>query len=468
MVKNLFYNVPARRHFLKGNTTELRHLLDEFTRIALAYPEVRFRFFNNNTEQYNLEPGNLKTRIVNLLGNSHAKNVVPVDEPTDLLNIKGFIGKPEAATKTRGMQFFFINNRFIKSAYLHHAVTAAYEGLIEKESFPFYVLFLEIDPARVDVNVHPTKQEVKFEDDRLMYTYLNAAVRHALAKYNIAPSLDFSLNAEIQHLPAVELPQTDAQRQQTQKGYLSNTFRHGGQAHFIEAGDSLQRWKDIYAIAKNIEPGPLPESKVLNTVPSSAGTLIQDAAHDLQRQNILLVQDTYLLTTVKSGLMLIHIKRAQERISYERLLQQWSSGNAVSQRSLFPQQIEMAPQDSILLESILADLGRIGFDIALFGKHTFVVQGLPPELTGSSEKQILDEILELLKHEAPDAVKNRQDNLLISLAKRMNRVGANIKQPEMQQALIDELFACSQPEYTAEGKRVFTMLRMDELDGLLA
>jgi DNA mismatch repair protein MutL len=336
------------------------------------------------------------------------------------------------------------------------------------ESFPFYVLFLEIDPARVDVNVHPTKQEVKFEDDRLMYTYLNAAVRHALAKYNIAPSLDFSLNAEIQHLPAVELPQTEAQRQQTQKGYLSNTFRQGGQAHFIEAGDSLQRWKDIYAIATQIEPTPIPEANVLNTVPSSAGTLIPDANQDTQKQNILLVQDTYLLTTVKSGLMLIHIKRAQERISYERLLQQWSAGSAVSQRSLFPQQIELAPQDSILLESIIADLGRIGFDIAPFGKHTFVVQGLPPELAGSAEKQVLDEILELLKHEAPDAVKNRQDNLLMSLAKRMSRVSANIKQPEMQQALIDELFACSQPEYTAEGKRIFTMLRMDELDGLLA
>jgi len=468
MVKNLFYNVPARRHFLKGNTTELRHILDEFTRIALAYPDIRFRFWNNNTEQYNLEPGNLKTRIVSLLGNNLAKNLVPVDEFTDLLNIKGFIGKPEAATKTRGMQFFFINQRFIKSAYLHHAVTMAYEGLIEKDSFPFYVLMLDIDPARVDVNVHPTKQEVKFEDDRLMYAYLNAAVKHALAKYNIAPSLDFTLNPEIQHLPSVELPQTPAQMQQTQKGYLSNTFRSGGQAHFVEAKDSLQRWKEVYAIAQQETPLPEVNTRAINTLASSAGTLIAENEAESNRQNILLVQDSLLLTTVKSGLMLIHIKRAQERIAYEKLLQQWSSGGAVSQRSLFPQQIELAPQDSILLDSILPDLVRTGFDVAPFGKHTYVVQGMPPEMAGCNEKQLLDEMIEMLKNEAPDAVNNRQDRLLITLAKRSSRIKQNIKQTEMQQALIDELFACSRPEYSPDGKRIFTLLRKEELDALLA
>ena len=220
MVKNLFYNVPARRHFLKSPTTELRHILDEFTRVALAYPAISFKFINNGVEQFHLTGGSLKARVVGLLGNSYEKKLVPVEENTDMLGIKGFIGKPEAATRTRGMQFFFINNRFIRNAYLHHAVVKAYEGLIEKDSFPFYVLFLDVDPARVDVNVHPTKQEVKFEDDRMMYAYLNAAVKHALARNNIAPSLDFSLNADIQQLPSVNIPSTDRQREETQKGYL--------------------------------------------------------------------------------------------------------------------------------------------------------------------------------------------------------------------------------------------------------
>ena len=242
MVKNLFFNVPARRHFLKSNTTEFRHIIDEFIRIALAHPHIGFRLFHNGVEQYHLEAGNLKTRVVSLLGNSYEKNLVPVEEQTDLLNIKGFIGKPEAATRTRGMQFFFINNRFIRNAYLNHAVVNAYEGLIEKEAFPFYVLFLEVDPARVDVNVHPTKQEVKFEDDRLMYTYLNAAVKHALARYNIAPSLDFTLSPEIQQLSSVQLPSTDSDKEDVQKGYLFNNFSQKGQAHFIDKIVGLRHW----------------------------------------------------------------------------------------------------------------------------------------------------------------------------------------------------------------------------------
>jgi DNA mismatch repair protein MutL len=231
MVKNLFFNVPARRHFLKSNTTEYRHIVDEFTRVALAHPQIAFRLWHNGAEQYHLEAGNLKTRIKGLLGNSYEKNLVPVEENTEFLNISGFIGKPEAATRTRGMQFFFINNRFIRSPYLHHALVQAYEGLIEKEAFPFYVLFLEIDPARVDVNVHPTKQEVKFEDDKLMYAYLNAAVKHALAKYNIAPSLDFTLSPEIQQLSSVQLPVTQDTKQETEKGYIFNKFTKKNQAH---------------------------------------------------------------------------------------------------------------------------------------------------------------------------------------------------------------------------------------------
>ena len=334
MVKNLFFNVPARRHFLKSNTTEFRHIVDEFTRVALAHPNVAFRLWHNNAEQFHLESGNLKTRVVGLLGNSYEKNLVPVEEKTDLLNISGFIGKPEAATRTRGMQFFFINNRFIRNPYLHHAVVQAYDGLIEKEAFPFYVLFLEIDPARVDVNVHPTKQEVKFEDDRLMYAYLSAAVKHALARYNIAPSLDFTLNPEIQSLSSVQLPVTEKQLSNTERGYLYNSFQNKNQAHFIEKKDSLKQWKDLYEIAK---------SPIIPEQPTAADNIMQSQLHVQQEtdtegkgQNILLVQGSMLVTTVKSGLMAIHIRRAQERIWYERLLEEWNNGSTPSQQLLFP------------------------------------------------------------------------------------------------------------------------------------
>lgn len=460
-IKNLFYNVPARRHFLKSNTTEFRHIIDEFTRVALAHPAIAFRLYHNGAEQFHLTSGNLKTRIVELLGNSYTKNLVPVEEKTDLLNITGFIGKPEAATRTRGNQFFFINNRYIKSPYLHHAVTNGYEGLIEKESFPFYVLFLELDPARVDVNVHPTKQEVKFEDDRIMYAYLNAAVKHALAKYNIAPSLDFTLNPEIQQLSSVQLPQTDSTRAKTEQGYLSNTFSNKGQAHFVEKNDSLKKWKELYEIATNdaIQPDRAVEHVVQNTLHTEPAT---EALN-----NIMLVQSSMLITTVKSGLMLVHIRRAQERIWYERLLQQWNDGGAPSQRVLFPESYELSPQDAILLNEALPDLARIGFDVSPFGKNTFVVQGLPSGLSMGEEKAVLDEVIDQLKHEATDATTKRTEKLLLNMAKRLAINVTALTQKENQQALIDELFACSQPELTADGKKIFTMLRKDELDKLL-
>jgi len=467
MVKNLFFNVPARRHFLKSNTTELRHIIDEFTRVALAHPKIAFRMWHNNTEQFHLEAGNLKTRIIGLLGGSYEKNLVPAEEQTDLLNISGFIGKPEAATRTRGMQFFFVNNRFIRSPYLHHAVVAAYEGMIEKESFPFYVLFLETDPARVDVNVHPTKQEVKFDDDKMMYAYLNASVKHALARYNIAPSLDFTLNPEITKLPSVNLPQTEQDLSQTQQNYLYNTFTQKNQAHFIDRKDGLKQWKELYAIAQK-PPQEMPDHSPIAENPRPLQLHDHNDTVPASSQNILLVQGSMLVTTVKSGLMVIHVRRAQERIWYERLLQEWNNGQTPSQQLLFPVSYELSPHDSLLLNEILPDLARVGFDIAPFGNNTFVVQGVPAALPGGEEKNVLDEVIHQLRHESSDPIAHRSDRLLAQLARRLSRNQQAIQQQENQQALIDELFACRQPEYTPGGKKVFTLVRKETLEELLS
>lgn len=461
-VRNLFFNVPARRHFLKSNTTEFRHIIDEFTRIALANPAIAFRLWHNNAEQFHLEGGNLKTRIVGLLGSGYEKNLVPVEEQTEFININGFIGKPEAATRTRGMQFFFVNGRFIRNAYLHHALTTAYEGLIEKESFPFYVLFLETDPSRVDVNVHPTKQEVKFEDDRMMYAYLNAAVKHALARYNIAPSLDFSLSPEITQLSSVQLPATQASKEAVEKGYLFNNFTQKNQAHFLEKGSGVQRWKQLYEIAQK------PAASLPDQNGQSAPSLYANLdARPPGGQNALVLQGSLMVTTVKSGMMLIHIRRAQERIWYERLLQEWNTGQTASQQLLFPISYELPPPDAVLLQDVLPDLARIGFDIAPFGQNTFVVQGIPSALPSGEEKNVLDEVIEQMKHESADALAGRTDKLLMQLARRLSINKHLIQQPEGQQALVDELFACSQPEYTPDGKKVFTLVRRETLDELL-
>jgi DNA mismatch repair protein MutL len=466
-IKNLFYNVPARRKFLKSNTSEFKHIIDEFTRVAMAYPHIAFRLYHNNTEQFHLSSGNQKTRIVELLGNKVEKTLVPVDEDTELLHIHGFIGKPEAATKTRGNQFFFINGRFIRNAYLHHAVTTAFEGLIEKEAFPFYVLFLELDPQRVDVNVHPTKQEVKFDDDRLMYAYLQSTIKHALARFNIAPSLDFSLDTEIQNLDAVRLPQSERQRESTQKGYLFQSFSEGGKAHFLEKSDDRKQWKEQ---RENFFPS-IPSMPALNDIlplspeqPGGAQSEISFEDISSHEQPVLQWRD-YLVSTMKSGLLIMHQKRALERIQYERLQDRMAKEHSVTQQLLFPATLQLSPADAALLEDLLPFLKKLGYDISPFGNHTYAVQGAPPDVPAGREQALLEEILEQMKHEASSLKDQQKEKLLRTMAKRMAQ--PSLLSADAARALIDELFACQQPQYAPDGSKIFTMLMKDSLDNLL-
>lgn len=466
-VKNLFYNVPARRKFLKSNTSEYKHIIDEFTRVAMAFPQIAFRLFHNNTEQFHLTAGSLKNRLVELLGNKTEKILVPVEEDTELLRIHGFIGKPEAAARTRGNQFFFINNRFIRNAYLNHAVATAFEGLIDKEAFPFYVLFFELDPQRVDVNVHPTKQEVKFDDDRMLYAYLQSTVKHALARFNIAPSLDFTLNPEIQALEAVRLPQNDVQRAAAQSGYLSHSFREAGKAHFLEKGNDRRQWKEQQ---ERLFPS-LPQ------LPAQGDMMPDGDTATAERQQELDFGDTgshpqpvlqwreYLLSTTKSGLLVLHQKRALERIHYERLLEQVGREHSVSQRLLFPATLQLSPADGILLEELLPFLKKTGYDISPLGSHTYAVQGAPPDVPAGREQRLLEEVLEQLKHETASLKDQQQEKLLRTMARRMAQPAA--LSDEAAHALIDELFACAQPQYAPDGGKIFTILPKEGLEQLL-
>lgn len=466
-IKNLFYNVPARRKFLKSNTSEYKHIIDEFTRVAMAYPGIAFRLFHNNTEQFHLSAGNQKTRIVELLGNKVEKNLIPVTEDTELLGIHGFIGKPESSTRTRGNQFFFINNRFIRNAYLHHAVTTAFEGLIDKEAFPFYVLFLELDPQRVDVNVHPTKQEVKFDDDRLLYAYLQSAVKHALARFNIAPSLDFSLNADIQNLDAVRLPQNAEQRAATEKGYLFQSFGESGKAHFLEQSNNRQRWKEqqehIFEPLAGLPSFDKTFSAALPEMSQEQAELSFEESSS-HRQPVLQWRD-YLISTMKSGLLIMHQKRALERIQYERLLERMNQEHAVTQQLLFPATLQLPPADAALLEDLLPFLRKLGYDISPFGSHTYAVQGAPPDVPAGREQVLLEEILEQMKHESNTLKDRQQEKLLRTMARRMAQ--PSLLSADAAQALIDELFACSQPQYAPDGARIFTVLPKESLDDLL-
>ncbi len=463
-VKNLFYNVPARRKFLKSNTSEFKHIIDEFTRVAMAYPAISFRLFHNNVEQFHLSSGNLKTRIVELLGHKVEKNLVPVEENTELLHISGFIGKPESATRTRGNQFFFINNRFIRNAYLHHAVLSAFEGLIDKETFPFYVLFFELDPQRVDVNVHPTKQEVKFDDDRMLYAYLQSAVKHALARFNIAPALDFTLNPEIQNLEALRLPQSQEQRDKTQKGYLSQSFAEGGKAHFLERSDNRSSWK-----SQQEAFFPAMPQKSFPGTPSGQETMNPQQELGFDEKNSgtqpIIQWREFLISTMKSGVLLLHQKRALERIQYERMQERMQQEHPVIQRLLFPATLEISPADATLVAELIPYLQQLGYDIHPFGKHTYAIQGAPPDVTAGREQALLEEVLEQMKHEAPDLKDRLKEKLLRTVAKRMAQPG--LLPGAAAQTLIDELFSCAQPQYTPDGAKVFVLLPQESLEQLL-
>lgn len=464
-IKNLFYNVPARRKFLKSNTSELKHILDEFNRVAMAYPQIAFRLYHNNVEQFHLSKGNLKTRIIELLGPKVEKNLLNVDEDTGLLYIHGFIGKPEAAAKTRGNQFFFINGRFIRSAYLHHAVMTAFEGLIGKDAFPFYVLFLEMDPSRVDVNVHPTKQEVKFDDDKLMYAYIQSTVKHALARFNVSPSLDFSLNTEIQNLDAVRLPTSSRSLDEVKSGYLYHTFQSSGKAHLVDRSNGMKEWKaqkEHFFPALPSLADVLNESKV-DEAPVQK-TLLAEESTEPSKQAVLQWRE-YLVTTMKSGILLLHQKRAMERIFYERFKNYVLSDKAVSQRLLFPAAIQLSLSDAVMLEELLPDLRKLGYDINPLGGQTFSINGVPPDIVMGQEQAILEGILEQMKHEASALSDQRQESLLKSLAKRMSQPG--ILHSDAAQTLIDELFACNQPQYAPDGAKVFLILPKEALEGML-
>ena len=505
-MKNLFFNVPARRHFLKSNSTELRHIIDEFTRVTMAHPQVAFRMTHNGTEQFRLEAGNLKTRIVGLLGQHYEKNLVPVEELAGVVNIRGFVGKPTIATRTRGNQYFFVNNRFIRSPFLHHAVVQAYEGLLEKETVPFYVLFIDVDPKHVDVNVHPTKQEVKFDDERMMYQYLMAATRHALSRYNIAPSLDFSLDAGIQSLPALSLPQTQQDRDEAGSGYLANNFSGSGQAFRLPQSGDLARWQDLYKREGNGDSGsggtgssssglqfpaapgrPQPDPLGWNDRPgatneapgsdqSNPGSpmnfsgLIPESG--LRTSNaarpILNIQGAMLVTTVKSGLLLLHLRRAQERIWYERLTMRMHEGATASQQLLFPITVHTTPAHTALIHEGLAQLRHMGFDIAPMPgeERAFLLQGLPAGLPGGMEHELLQTIAEAMQHAAPQDANAVQDLIARAVARQLSYATPPAS-AEAQQSLIDELFGCAMPEWAPDGKQVFTIVGRDSLEKML-
>ena len=457
-MKNLFFNVPARRNFLKSNAAELRHIVEEFTRVAMAFPEIFFSFNSNGQEVFHLEKGTLKHRIVQILGNSYNAKLVSVQQDTDYLNIYGFVGKPETAKKTRGDQYFFVNNRFIKSAYLNHAVMNAFAEMIAKDSYPMYALFIDLDPAQLDINVHPTKQEIKFEDEKIVYAFVQSAVKHALAQFSITPTLDFELDASIQHLDAVSKPLTEERRSTTASSSLYQTFTQKNQAHFIEKKSELKHWKEFYE-----KPADTTASET--TEPAIAEHTFVSLHHDYTAdENVMQLHNAYVLVQNDKGFLLLQQQNAHERILYERYLHALDGKPIATQQSLFPSTVELTPADAVMLNELLPDLKALGYQLEPFGNNTFVIHGTPADINNGNEKTVLEKMLEQYKHFSTEIKFSNREKLLRSLAwQQAIKSGTALSQKEMQ-SLVNELFACTTPNSTPNGKPTYMTFKKEELD----
>ncbi|MET0299453.1 MAG: DNA mismatch repair endonuclease MutL [Flavitalea sp.] len=480
-MKNLFFNVPARRNFLKSNASEMRHIVDEFIRVALSFPEVMFTLTANGQQHFYLEKGSLKQRIVQLLGNNFNAKLVTVQEQTDYMNIYGFVGKPETAKKTRGDQYFFVNNRFIRSAYLNHAVMNAYQQLIPTDSFPLYVLFIDLDPTQVDINVHPTKQEIKFEDEKIVYAFIQSAVKHALAQYSITPTLEFDLDPTIQGLDAVSKPFTADKQAIAAASDLYKNFTQKNQAHFISSDNKseLKHWKDVYDPSSgNQSNDNAGGSKFVSLIDqlkkdeaqfsdSPAASFLTPNRNPLKvLEHVLPYQlmNTYIVATTNRGFMLINQQTAHERVLYDRYAASANGNTVPSQRSLFPVTIQLSAQDNVLLQELIPDLNQLGYIVEPFGKDTFVIQGTPADVEDGNEKAAIENVLEQFKHFTSDIRFSKREKLIRTLAvQHAIKAGKHLTHQEMT-TLINDLFETSQPNVNAAGAPTFIEFRKDYLE----
>lgn len=466
-IKNLFYNIPARRNFLKSNPVEMRHIIDEFQRVALANPQIFFTLHHDGQEVYHLPASQLKQRIVHIFGNNYNQRLVPVEEDTSIIKLHGFVGKPEFARKTRGEQFFFVNNRFIKDAYLNHAVFTAYQELLPDECYPMYVLFIDIDPSKIDINVHPTKTEIKYQDEKSIYAIIRSAVKRSLGRYNITPSLDFDQENSIGHLitpkPFEEIvaptiafnpdfnPFAAEKRPQRE---MPPAFRTSGE---FRSSPIPQNWDTLYEISKR-------ETSTQQQMHKEEHIEVdeQSISKSSERQ-LFQIHNRFILSQIKSGFMLISQQAAHERVLYERFLQQLQSHSGVSQQSLFPQSVTLNSSDFELLRELLPDVRALGFDIREFGRNTVVVEGIPADLNNVGEEQLLEQLLEGFKNNLAILKLDKRDNLARSLARNAAiKSGTKMNLEEMN-LLIDQLFACQMPNLALNGKPVISTFTLTEL-----
>lgn len=468
-VKNLFYNIPARRNFLKSHTVESRHIIDEFHRVSLAHPQVSFKMIHNGSDVFNLPKSNTRQRIVNIFGSRANEKLVPVQEETDIVQVDGFVLKPEFAKKSRGEQFFFVNDRFIKSPYLHHAVSSAFEGLIKDGSHPGYFLFLEVDPKSIDINIHPTKTEVKFDDEHTIYAMLRATIKHSLGQFSVAPVLDFNKDAGFDTpyayskktpvSPTIEVDRSfNPFEQEPGKSGRRTSYKHeqAGQWESLYSGlkgDDLDLDKLALQSAEGLE---VESEEVTGRLFSEEETKTHDVPFQLQNK--------YLVCAIKSGMLVIHQNLAHQRVLYEELLKNMTLQEAVSQQLLFPLQFQFSKPKITLLESLKEPLEFTGFVFSKLEDDLVEISGVPTAVSESSVGGILEQLLSDLENEVPDAGFSQNDVLAKSLAKNLAIKTGTYLEEEAREHLVHQLFACKEPSVSPDNRPVLYTITAKDLD----
>jgi DNA mismatch repair protein MutL len=462
-VKNLFFNVPARRSFLKAEPAELKHIIDEFFRIALVYNDIRFTFHQNQKLLYQLVPSNRKQRIVSLFGSAYNERLVLVEQISEAISVTGFIGKPEFARKTRGEQFFFVNGRYIRHPYLHHSIESAYKELIPTGSVPSYFIFIDTDPGTIDINIHPTKTEVNFLDSKVIYAIIRSAVRQSLGLNNILDSIDFDIERSFDPDPANPgrriVNPFDVPPSAFNPFEQANNAGRNTQEPWIKT--SVKGWENLYD-NNNFQIGPSHRDKSLfDDVELNSGS------SDTGKTNVFQFQNKYIISSIKSGLVVIDQHRAQERILYEHYLDRISHQQQIVQQELFPCQVSFSLSDADLLDDIMAELNLVGFNLNKMGKNTFVVSGTPSGFQETDLQLLLESFLDQYKKNLVEHDLDKSANLARSLACSLSARSGKRLFPEEMIHLIDELFSCKVPDLTPDGKKVFTTIPMDQIHQML-
>ncbi len=465
-VKNLFYNIPARRNFLKSNIVETRHIIDAFQRVAFTYPDIAFSFFHNDNEIYNLpagrsgsHSGNLRQRIVGILGSNSNEKLVPIEENTDILKIEGFITKPSFAKKKRGEQFFFVNDRYIKSSYLNHAVTSAFEGLLNHGYHPSYFLYLTVPTKSIDINIHPTKTEVKFDNERDLYAIIRSTIKHSLGQYSVAPVLDFNRDSTLD-TPYAFKGKSTGKTPSIEVDPDFNPFRSDQNYNYKQSQKKVPaNWESLYL---NDEK----ENKIIENIEVESVNVSKQLFDESEFSNYTTYQihNKYIVSSIKSGMVLIDQNYAHQRILYEDFLTKLTIEDFGNQQLLFPLEVNFSKTDISILKDIQNDLQVAGFHVSKILENAIVLDSIPGSITENDVSMILEEIIDSIKNEIPETNFSQIDIIAKSLAKSLAiRSGTKLNFKE-QEDILNKLFLCKEPNYTPFGKQTFVTISLKELE----